>query len=301
MKKTSVNKLNISVVVSLFATSMVVIAGLASSMIIISNTPTMEVQVEVAPGDTTAPIVEAAFLPNHVKKVQGIFEVDFQATDDIDPDPQVTAIFNISWPVDQWTVISKIGDSDMKIEIDYDNNETTIKGQSPSVIEEHIKEFGGLKVSDGQKWKIELDLEDGEVVIKLDEDESYSLYDPITETYIDYEELKIEIENETGNPYLMVENLLYVTAIDDSGNVGFAYATPLFDKLYVEVQSTDEQTTEEESTDDSTDWSTPSDSISLSNWNTDDITSGFEIISIIGFIAACVFLLKRRRKSKTKY
>jgi hypothetical protein len=252
--------------------------------------------IEILPDtvDTTCPIVTAAFIPNHMKKTQGIFEIDYQATDDIDPDPQITAIFNISWPVDEWTIILKEGDSDIKITIDYDDCDTTIKGQSPSVILEHIKVFGGLKVSDGQKWKIELDLKDDEVVIKLDEDESYSLYDPTTDSYVEYEEVKIEIENEESNPFLMIENLLYVMAIDDSGNIGFAYATPPFDTH----ETIEEQTTTLDSSTDETSssssWSIPEDSTIPSGIDTDDLTPGFEYVSVIVFIGA--FMLYRRRK-----
>jgi hypothetical protein len=270
---------------------------------------------QISDEDTCCPQVTAAFIPNCIEndeeEKEGIFIIEFSATDDTDPNPEITAIFQIFRPNNNengWTwklkPISESDENEMKIEIDYETHQVTIKGVNPGDIKNTIDNMGGLEVHNGQRWKIELDYEDDEIEIKfIDDDDDdttestgYTIYDPLI-----YHEVKIEIEN--FDPDAMITDLLFVKAIDFNDNVGVAYATPSFDdEQTTESETNEPETTEPESTDDSSSWSipsgwtTPSDWTIPSDWDTDELSSGFEIISIISLIAVCVFHHRRRKQ-----
>ncbi|MFX0015703.1 MAG: Heimdall-CTERM domain-containing surface protein [Promethearchaeota archaeon] len=193
---------------------MTIASGLASSQyILMSDWYSVGPFLVGSEEDTCPPLVEAAFVPIHVERTEGTFTIDFTVIDDIDPEPDVTAILQVFLPEGwrDWDTIEHEDGSKIKIEIDYDDEEIEIKGPNSEKILNDLINLGGLVIDNGQLLKIEL--KDDKVEIELIEPQTG----------------KIELEDFEGEPISMVNKLLKVTAVDDAGNLGIATATPSFD------------------------------------------------------------------------
>ncbi|UCG02612.1 MAG: hypothetical protein JSW11_01200 [Candidatus Heimdallarchaeota archaeon] len=191
---------------------LVAVSGsLLSGLIPLSDRLDIDLGVTGEEGDITDPLVEAAFIPTHVESMEGIFVIYFTVTDN-DPEPEITAILQIFLP-EGWLDWAEWENdpSEIKIEVNYDDEEIEIEGPDSEKILNDLIDLGGLVVDNGQLLQIEL--KDDKVEIELLEPQTG----------------KIELTNFEGEPISMVTDLLKVTAVDDAGNIGIATATPPFD------------------------------------------------------------------------
>ena len=186
--------------------------SILSGLIPLSDRLDIDLGVTGEGGDTCGPTVEAAFIPNHVEKKEGTFEIYFTAYDDIDDEPEITAILQIFLP-EGWLEWAEWEDdpSEIKIEVDYEEEEIEIEGPNSEEIKDNLLDLGGLVVENEQLLKIEMKCDKVEI----------ELLEPLIGT--------IELKNFEGKAISMITDLLKVTAVDDAGNVGIATATPFFD------------------------------------------------------------------------
>ncbi|MFX0086124.1 MAG: hypothetical protein ACFFAU_10630 [Candidatus Hodarchaeota archaeon] len=271
----------------------VLLIGGVSGIAILRNNAILsnkaKIQFEFLPSeDTTPPEVTAAFIPIIVEEYKGTFEISFYASDETDSELEIIAILRIFLPVD-WHInwdLEKEEDSKTKIEADYEDEEIEIKGPNPDEIYHDLTNLGGLRVDNGQILKIEL--EDDEIKIEL-----FNYNSPSG---------KIELKNFDEDPFILITDLLNVTATDKAGNIGFAKASPSFE---AEESTTNdpkstfnpESTSDLESTSDS-EWTIPSDWSNPSNWPTDELpSSGMELIPSLILLITSAFLLRRKRRT----
>ena len=150
--------------------------------------------------DTIPPEVSAEFILIEVEEHEGLFEIDYSATDLCDPDPEIIAVILTPTTLADPELELKVED-EIKIEFDLEDDQLVIKeikGPDPQALWQDIQEIGGLRVDLGQKVFIEID---GETEFKTEEGI-----------------LKIE----------GLLPILKVTATDASDNIGEATAQPVF-------------------------------------------------------------------------
>jgi len=105
-------------------------------------------------GDTTPPTVTASLIPIEVGENEGLFKVEFSATDGCDPDPTVTAVMEVP-SIEDAEIELKVED-EVKLEFDLEEGKIEIKGPEPEMIEMQIRCYGGITVENGQMIDVEV-------------------------------------------------------------------------------------------------------------------------------------------------
>ncbi len=149
--------------------------------------------------DTTAPTIFAEFHEIEADSDEGLFEVNYEVTDDRDPNPHVEAVIkvpNVNDPKPDFKIRDEI-----YVEFDLKDNKITVEGPDPESIWQEIQELGGLEVIDGQQ-----------VFINTRTDSKLVVFS--------YEEGLLKIDG-----YLPT---LQVTAQDEAGNIGSDNVIPVF-------------------------------------------------------------------------
>lgn len=163
---------------------------------IFSQVVTGETVIEVV--DTTPPTVTATFIPIEVEADEGIFRVEFSATDDYDPNPNVSAVLLVPSMVDL-EVEFHVQD-EVKLEFDLEDNKVEVKGPNPEEEWSEVQIMGGIAVLNEQIIKVEVK-----------------------------EGLKFEYKYEDGKLKIEApEIFLRVTAKDASGNEATSTTSPTF-------------------------------------------------------------------------
>jgi hypothetical protein len=168
-----------------------------------SNRLTQLHAVKIAyPTDQTPPEISVALNPIEIySPTEGLFQVEFNVIDDMDPNPTVIAIIQVPLPEDlsDWT-IKLTTDSAFTLKIDYAAKKLEIKDPNPETRLNEIQLYGGILVENDQILKIKL--KDVDKFMCKDEKGIWKFEAP--------------------------EVILQVTAIDYAGNVATAYAFPTF-------------------------------------------------------------------------
>ncbi|MFW9915490.1 MAG: hypothetical protein ACFFGZ_07740 [Candidatus Thorarchaeota archaeon] len=108
--------------------------------------------------DQEAPEISASLIPVEIYGTNdGLFQINFSATDNYDPNPIVTAVMAVPLPEDlsDWS-IKLTEDTNFDLKIDYAAKKLEIKDLYPEERLYEIQTYGGIVVANGQYVKIKL-------------------------------------------------------------------------------------------------------------------------------------------------
>ncbi|MFX1507559.1 MAG: hypothetical protein ACFFDC_15855 [Promethearchaeota archaeon] len=152
--------------------------------------------------DQTPPNITAELVPIEIySSNEGLFEVQFNASDDYDPNPNITAVIDVPLPdnLSDWT-IHLTTDTSFTLKIDYAAKKLEIKDLDPESRLNEIQQYSGIIMENGQRIKVKL--KDVEKFMCKDEKGT----------------LKFEAP----------EIILRVTASDEAGNINTIFVYPDF-------------------------------------------------------------------------